>query len=252
MIRHIRKLFRPRDQLAKKDLEKLKDNIAYSFSNMKGDIEEQKKWINYLHTNHKDLHASHQVLHGKHDHHQKIHHTDITNINRWIQHLHDTSRKQEEALQNLENNISQAFDKYNKYLVDLFRVVNDLSTTKQQTTIDVQTRPETRLDAQESASHMQDYNSSMIFEDEKPPIEHYATILTRAEKNVLAELVNTSQKLSYKDIAMVSNLSANTVKNHVCHIKNKGFPIKELTDRNGIKRYFVPENIKKVLVTKRI
>ncbi|MFW5852934.1 MAG: helix-turn-helix transcriptional regulator, partial [Nanoarchaeota archaeon] len=177
----------------------------------------------------------------------------------------DTSKKQNELLRDLENNISLAFEKYNKYLIDLYRVVSEIKENKTtyvsraQTSSDVYSRPETRLDDQKMIEERK--NEEYIYRKEekeeqnkesKPPLEHYSDILTRSEKNILGELCNTSQKLSYKDIAVMTGVSSNTVKNHICHIKAKGFPIQEINDGNGIKRYYVSDNIRKVLLSKTI
>lgn len=263
MIRHIKRLFSRRNNVSKKDLEYLKENIAYSFNNMRKDIVDQKKWINHIHSGHKDLHALSNVLDEKYKHHQRVHNKDIDNLNKWISHLHETTKKQETAMREMEGNLSMAFEKYNQYLVDLYKVVMDLKTTNTQQSTDAQVRPSVRLDDQVVAQTQENYNQAIMTNQPLPeqvlpqnedlsPLEKYSKILTRSEKNIIAEMCNTSQKLSYKDLAMVTNLSSNTVKNHICHIKNKGFPIHEKNDRNGIKRYFVPENIRNVLVAKNI
>jgi biotin operon repressor/chaperonin cofactor prefoldin len=258
MIRHIKQLFSRKKSVSKKELEYLKENIAYSFNTIRSDIEEQKKWINHLHSSHKDLHALSSVLDDKHKHHQRVHNKDIENLNKWVTHLHDSTKKQEDAMREMESNLSMAFEKYNQYLVDLYKIVMDLKTTNAQPSTDAHSRPETRLDAQVSTQTAENYNQPIMsnqplpesVDEELSPLEKYSKILTRSEKNIIAEMCNTSQKLSYKDLAMVTNLSSNTVKNHICHIKNKGFPIHEKNDRSGIKRYFVPDNIRNVLLAK--
>ena len=275
VIRHIRKFLGiERKHIPIKELETIKESVTMSFSNMKNDIEEQKKWINYLYSNHKDLNASHTVLHDKHEHHRKLHGKDVDNLNKWVMHLHEISKKQESAMQDMEEHLSLTFEKYNKYLVDLYKVVAELKTNNEEASVAAQSRPESRLDDQTQYktsantqltelknddeaqdTNTQDYHSHSHYGSNNytdAPVEHYSKVLTRAEKKIIAEMCNNSQKLSYKDIALVSNLSANTVKNHVCHIRNKGFPVKEMTDRNGIKRYYVPDNVRNVLLSKTV
>ena len=272
MIRHIRNLIRSRkDDSLKRELSHVKENVIHSFSNIKKDIQEQKKWIDHLHSNHKQIDSLYSLLHDKHNHHQKIHARDVDNINRWISHLSETSKKQDAALKDLEANISLAFDKYNKYLIDIYRVVVDMKSGNNTQNLDdhgrVYGRLQTRLDDQNRLESKENYDSVITpasadkvskatkkkdTNDEKAPLEHYSNVLTRSEKNILAELCNTSHKLSYKDLAVMTGVSSNTVKNHICHIKNKGFPIQETNDRSGVKRYFVQNNIKKVLLSKTI
>lgn len=278
MIKHIRNLIKSRkDDSLKRELSHVKENVVRSFSNIKKDMEDQKKWIDHLHSNHKQIDSLYSLLHDKHNHHQKIHVRDIDNINRWIAHLNETSKKQEGALKELETNISLAFDKYNKYLIDIYRVVVDMKSKTPIQNLDAHgrahSRLQTRLDAQDELGRGESYDGVITktgselnsipvavsdrkgaalkeTKDVKAPLEHYSNVLTRSEKNILAELCNTSHKLSYKDLAVMTGVSSNTVKNHICHIKNKGFPIKETNDRSGVKRYFVQDNIKKVLLSK--
>ena len=260
MIRHIKNFLSKRnsgnEEFLKKDLHSLKSNVSQSFLNMKQDMEYQKKWIEHLHSSHKQIDNLHSLLHDKHNHHQKVHAKDIENINKWIDHLHLSYKNQELALKDLERNVSVALENYNKYLVDIYRVVVDIKTNYSNNTpiSIVNGRQDERLDVKESyelESNNSIYESdSNQFESDRPPLEHYSNVLTRSEKNILAELCNTSHKLSYKDLSMVTGVSPSTIKNHICHIKNKGFPIHEINDKSGVKRYFVQDNIKKVLLSK--
>lgn len=258
MIRHIKKLFSSKKDISivsKKELDSLKSNIMVSFSNIKQDSQEQKRWINHLYNNHKELESLQTMLKENHHSHEKTHLKDIDNINKWVTHLHETSKTQDENIKRLEENVANAFEKYNKYLIDLFKIVSELKNSQEDqaknSVKETQKREKTspRLELTEEQSYSEPETFDME-EEEETPIKHYAKILTRAEKNVIAELCRTNQKLSYKDLAMLTNLSTSTIKNHICHIKNKSFPIKEANDRNGVKRYYVPENIKKVLLSK--
>ena len=277
MIKHIKRLFgTKKEELSiKKDLNTFKDNIVVSFSNIKKDMEHQRKWIEHLHSSHKQIDGLHTLLHDKHNHHQRLHKKDIDNINNWIAHLSETSKKQEIALKELESNVSLAFENYNKYLIDIYKVVVDIKHNSSNLDLDdykrVYRRPQTRLDVRNEIKHSENYNSDIIskpkhgskgFEkmddkseldyESKPTLEHYSNVLTPSEKGILAELCKTSQKLSYKDLAIMAGTSSNTIKNHICHIRNKGFPIKEQSDKGGIKRYYVPDSLKKILISKTI
>ncbi len=264
VIRHIQNLFnRGKEEKISKDLSSLRTNVLKSFEHLKKDIKEQKRWIDNLHHSHKELDGLSKVLHEKHDHHNEIHAKDIDNINRWIDHLHDLSKDQEKYMKDLEKNISSAFERYNKYLVDIYRIVADQQSLIRKREESVQARPEMRLDAQTEASRQKKDDSATSlsqtktpigqgYDDGAKPISYYSDILTHSEKRILAELCNTDMKLSYKDLAVVLGVSPNTAKNHVCHIRNKGFPIKEADDSKGVKRYYVPDNMKKVLLSKNL
>ena len=269
MIRKIHKIFSARkEDKVKKDLFSLKANILDSFDHIKKDMKEQKKWIDYLHNGHRELNGIHAILDEKQNKHQEIHSKDIDNINNWINHLHETSKDQEKYMKDLERNISLAFEKYNKYLLDLYKLMADNASKSKENLVD-HGRPQTRLDAQITSNNQESYNGDMVSQDstktddnkklevnitssDTKSLSYYSNILTRSEKKILGELCNTNMKLSYKDLAIVLGVSPNTAKNHICHIKNKGFPIKESDDSKGIKRYYVPDNMKKVLLSKTV
>ena len=272
MIRKVYKLFgNKKDLRVKKDLDSLKNKVMDSFSHLKTDMEEQKKWVEHLHSSHKELNNVHAMLDRKHEHHQEVHAKDIDNINAWIDHLHDNIKDQDKYMKELERNVSNAFERYNKYLVDLYKIMAD--RLGQDENMAVHGRPSTRLDASTAREGANDKrhpaaleNHEVVhaeegreegtgpekYEQATRPLSHYSDILTRSEKKVLAELCKTEMKLSYKDLAMVLGISPNTAKNHICHIRNKGFPIKEIDDSKGIKRYFVPDNTRKILLSKNV
>lgn len=258
MIRHIKRLFsKKKNEVSQKELQDLKTNISASFAKIKSDNEEQKRWINYLHTNHKEMNSKHSLLSEYQQNHERTHTKDVEHLNRWITHLQDVQKKHETDTKKLEENISFAFEKYNTYLIDLFKTVHELKIANE-TPSNAQERLEPRLDVTTGSKVSSNIDVSSIDEQKTTlemtdsPVKHYANVLTRSEKKIIGELCNTKHKLSYKDLAMLTNLSSSTIKNHICHIKNKAFPIEELNDNNGIKRYYVPENIKNVLLSKTI
>ncbi|MFP4117811.1 MAG: helix-turn-helix transcriptional regulator [Candidatus Woesearchaeota archaeon] len=265
MIDKLRNIFnRRKEEKMSKELTSLKSNVLQSFRHIKKDMDEQKRWIEFLHSNHKELKDGHSVLHDKHNHHQEVHAKDIDNINRWVNHLHEVSKDQEKYMKDLEKSITMAFERYNKYLVDLYRIIAEKTQRIDEGGAD-HGRPQTRLGAQGGNMEDQNYNKNIIQEkyekrqerhnednDNPKSLSYYSEALTRSEKRVLAELCKTDLKLSYKDLAVTLEVSPNTAKNHMCHIRNKGFPIKEYDDAKGVKRFYVPDNMKKILLSKNV
>jgi len=72
-----------------------------------------------------------------------------------------------------------------------------------------------------------------------------------SEKGILWVLLNTDLKLSYDDIAAVLGKERSTIRGQINSIKQKGGEIiKEVSEKNGKKRIFIPEEIKEKLLKK--
>jgi predicted transcriptional regulator len=293
-----------KDVNLEKDLKNLKKNIRNSFDNLKQDLSKQQNYINHLYSSHNNLNSLQENLKNHHSNHEKIHSKDIQNINGWITHLHDNQNEQQKAVKNLEQNVQKTLNSYNKYLLDIYKVVHDLK-------YEVEKIPElsNKIESYKiqnitpkSISH--NYNNQNNFTDNgynehmnseniienledksmkrkeqniktiinKDQIDNFnhsnnnreinqvntKTIselsekLTKSEKLIIAHLTNTNQKLSYKDLSMLMDVSTSTIKSHICNIKNKGFPLKETNEIGSIKRYYISENMKEILLSKTI
>jgi predicted transcriptional regulator len=76
--------------------------------------------------------------------------------------------------------------------------------------------------------------------------------LTTAERELLFIFIESSQKLTYKDLSVNYGRSPSTIKNMVLRLKSKGLPLIEVADADGVKRYYLEEHMKKLLVSKKI
>ncbi len=263
-----------------KDISNLKNNITDSFSKIKDDISSQKKWIDHLYNSNNDLSKLQDNLKAHHDNHKSIHakdiesiNKDITHINSWISHLHSNQSKHEDNVMKLETSIRGAFNTYNKYLLDLYKIVHSLKEDKSsmkedvETLIDVDRRPyedkaliNNAIDTVQTYANVDPISASEetdnpliddSYEVDKGPLMNMSENLTRSQKMILAHMMNTEQKLSYKDLSMLMTVSVSTIKNHICNMRNKGFPLQEYSDEGNIKRYYLAENMKQILVSKR-
>lgn len=72
-----------------------------------------------------------------------------------------------------------------------------------------------------------------------------------SERAILWVLLNTDMKLSYDDIAAVLGKERSTIRGQINAIKSKSEGIiEEITEKNGKKRVFIPEQIKEKLLKK--
>jgi biotin operon repressor len=253
MIRLIKKFLGTDEDSLEKDINSLKKNVKASFNNLKEDIKKQKDWINHLYKSHNTLSHMHHSIKSDHANHKNTHNKDIDNINKWITHLHKNQGDYDKAFRSLETSVRSAFNTYNKYLIDIYQVVHELKG-------DIKEHKEETKSVSKQTIIENNNNHNNIQIEEKKHTENKKDFLlsdlskklTRSEKILIATLTNTDKKLSYKDLSVILNLSVSTIKNHVCSIKNKGFPLMEYNDDGNIKRHFISENMRKILLSKHI
>jgi response regulator of citrate/malate metabolism len=71
------------------------------------------------------------------------------------------------------------------------------------------------------------------------------------EKAIFWILVNSDMKLSYEDLAAMLGKSRSTIRGQINTIKQKSESlVKEIIEKNGKKRVFIPEDIKETLLKK--
>ena len=72
-----------------------------------------------------------------------------------------------------------------------------------------------------------------------------------SERAILWVLLNTDMKLSYDDVAAVLGKERSTIRGQINAIKSKSEDIiEEMTEKNGKKRMFIPEEIREKLLKK--
>ncbi len=114
--------------LFKKDVEvskvTLKEQLYNSFSSIKKDLDEQNKWINYLHQtlNHLKTHHDSHSSNAK-EHMSKVN-GSLDNVNKWISHLHTATKQQEERLKQMEKNVESVLEFNNKQVMELYKLVH--------------------------------------------------------------------------------------------------------------------------------
>ncbi len=110
----------------------MRNQIAASFSNLRKDIENQNKWISYLHQSHQNLSQAHKEilkthsdLKTSHESHKSKTNAHITHMSKWIDFLHANNKSLENRIKNLEENVGKAFLLYNKNIKELYELIKN-------------------------------------------------------------------------------------------------------------------------------
>jgi len=74
--------------------------------------------------------------------------------------------------------------------------------------------------------------------------------LSVMERAIVWVLLNTDEKLSCEDISVLTNKENSTIRGQLNSIKNKSEILEEAIEKNGKKRYFIPEKVKELLLSK--
>jgi predicted transcriptional regulator len=74
--------------------------------------------------------------------------------------------------------------------------------------------------------------------------------LSVMERAIVWVLLNTDMKMSCEDIAALLNKDRSTIRGQLNAIKNKSDILAETIEKNGKKRYHVPESAKEMLLSK--
>ena len=74
--------------------------------------------------------------------------------------------------------------------------------------------------------------------------------LSVMERAIVWVLLNTDMKMSCEDIAALLNKDRSTIRGQLNAIKNKSDILAETIEKNGKKRYHVPESAKEILLSK--
>ena len=102
----------------------LKEQLYSSFSSIKKDLDEQNKWINYLHNTINHLKTNHDSHSSNSKEHMSKVNNSLENVNKWISHLHAMTKQQEERLKQMEKNVESVLEFNNKQVMELYKFVH--------------------------------------------------------------------------------------------------------------------------------
>ncbi|MGB9707902.1 MAG: helix-turn-helix transcriptional regulator [Candidatus Pacearchaeota archaeon] len=162
---------------------------------------------------------------------------DISKISAWIKHLSAKDSSHEDQIQRIYNEIME--------------IKQDIDGIKQFISF-FDTRVASRVFRQNSTA----VDKHTRVEGVQTPV--YTAVqtaflrgLTQQEKVILWILLNSEQKLSCEDIAVLLAKDRSTVRSQINNIKQKNESwISEFIEKSGKKRYYVDEKLKGILLKK--
>lgn len=262
-------------------VDSLKHNILKSFINLRNDLDNQNKWINYLYKSHTDVKSDHK----SHRYDLKV---QLNNINQWIDYLHENSKCLGKRVKGIEQDIKNALDTYNRHIIELYKISEKFSNIQQidehklksslRTMVSLDVKNELReamlkevkerikgeigqlakeltgvkeqaekaLHAAHNPHHEQE---AKIVETlvKEPELRYTHALLTNPEQKLLNILFNEENPVSYDKITRATGQSVNTVRVNMNSLKKKGL-IEENLLPTGIKLFSLKnkERIKKI------
>lgn len=220
-------------------------------------------WNHYLHSSLNDVQKAHKELKT----------TNHASLDRHAEHILDlreqvkkTQAGQNNAMvsvqkdvANLKHSLLDTFKGYNEHILQLHRQMADLrkeiTLLKEPKEPLAQPSPQQRQEQPVATTQQQTHVKETISKEQRREQQHAsrnATLavtgnLTPSEKQILAVMLATDKKYSYRDLSAECSKSPSTIKTQICSLKNKGIPLKEYIDADGSKRYYIPEEYKKAV-----
>ena len=162
---------------------------------------------------------------------------DITAVSGWIKHLDSEGILNRKEIDEIKEGLS-TIEKEIEGLKNVISMMNELKISgvfktskqvfnKQRGVYAVQTGVQTAV--------------------QTPKLDQFSI----TERAILWILLNTDMKLSYDDLASMLGKERSTIRGQISRIKQKSESlIEEITEQNGKKRVFIPENIRENMLKK--
>ena len=161
---------------------------------------------------------------------------DIEAIGRWIKHLDKRDKQVFDVVDMLRRDLSSIYGEVES-LSEGVGMLSDKQTNKQL----FKRLPV--LDKQTAVLDVQDAVQTAVQTDNLYGI---LKRLSGNERLLVFTLMNSDMKLSYEDIALLLGKERSTIRGQINSIKQKSENlIREITEKNGKKRVYVPDEMKK-------
>lgn len=163
---------------------------------------------------------------------------DMDSVGNWIKHLDGADKQLFKAVQEIKHELSSIKEDM-MHLREQMQTPVEVETTKQvfEKTGVLSKQTAVLVDEEGVQTTVQTGSFYDIFKG-----------LSAQERAILFTIMNSEMKLSYEDLALLLGKEKSTVRGQVNAIKQKkeGL-IEEISEKNGKKRVFVPEEIKEKL-----
>lgn len=160
---------------------------------------------------------------------------DMDSVGKWIKHL-DTKNK-------------QVLDTVFALRQDLSSVMSELESLREGIDLTLNSQQNKRvfkkLPVLDKQTGVQDVQKTVQTAVQTDNIHRILKGLSGNERLIVFTIMNSDMKLSYEDLALLLGKERSTVRGQINSIKQKSEGlIREITEKNGKKRVFVPEEIR--------
>lgn len=226
-----------------------REDLMFAFSKVRNDVSNMNNWLSYLHS--ENLNAKELLSELKNNH--SVSRTDIEHLKGWIQHFNDFNREMVGYIGDVNNKLGELnshFSYFQKELEALKGKSNLYSGTTEALKSELKAHIDSFLHKEVALRPVErapEVSPKPVRRSSEGLLEDFRRDLSLSEKELLLQLCKTDKRLSYKDMAILTGKSPNTVKNQINTIRNKGFPLKESMSLSG-KRFYLEEQLKRILL----
>lgn len=161
---------------------------------------------------------------------------DINSIGEWIKHLNSEKDSQKEELREVKEILSSI----NEEIEGIKNIVSIMGEIKKPGLFE----KNKQLFKQQTAVYA--VQTAVQTGVQTPNLG----LFSLTERAIIWVLLNTDMKLSFEDIGSILGKEKATIRGQINHIKQKSEVIEEIIEKNGKKRVFIPEDIKKIMLKK--
>ncbi len=161
---------------------------------------------------------------------------DINLVSEWIKYFDSEKKTQQKEIGEVKEILSSVQEEIEE-LKNMVSVMNELKPNRLFKT------PKPLSNKQTAVYAVQTGVQTTV---QTPKLDQFSV----TERAILWILLNTNMKLSYDDLSAMLGKEKSTIRGQINTIKQKSEILKELIEKNGKKRLFIPENIKEKILKK--
>jgi hypothetical protein len=166
---------------------------------------------------------------------------DLVSVSGWIKHLDSEKNLQKKEIEELKEVLSSVNEEI-EGLKNILSIMNDFNTNSM-----FKQAFKTNKQPLNKQTDVYPVETAVQTDVQTPNLSTFSV----TERAILFILLNTDMKLSYDDLASMLNKEKSTVRGQINTIKSKSESlIKEIVEKNGKKRIFIPEKVKEKLLKK--